>query len=223
MKKQILVVGLGRLGVTLATALSAMGHEVMAIDSDDKNVQAVAPRLTQAVQADATSEATLRELGAGNFDLAIVTIGAEIENSVLATILLKKLRVPYVIARANSELHGSILQKIGADRVVYPEHEVGLRLAQEIEMGDVASYIPLGEGYGIAKVIAPTHFDGKNLRELGLGAERRRSLAVLLLKRGKEITLSPEATETLKSGDTLVISGTMESLGQVLSRAEKPA
>lgn len=220
MKKQILVVGLGRFGVTLATSLSAMGHEVLAIDSDEKNVQAVANKVTQAVQADATDEATLRELGAGNFDLAIVTIGAEIENSVLATILLKRLGVPQVIARANSELHGSILDKIGADRVVYPEHEVGLRVAHEIDIGDVAGYVPLGERYGVAKLTAPPRFDGKKLRELGFGPGGRRDLAVLLVQHGEEVIISPDLAETVKSGDTLVVSGTAESLGQVLTEVK---
>ncbi len=217
MKKQILIVGLGRLGATLARALSSAGHEVLAIDTDEKNVQSVAADVTQAVQADGTSEATLRELGAGNFDLAIVTIGAEVENSVLATILLKRLGVPYVIARANSELHGTILDKIGADRIVYPEHDIGLRIAHEIEMGSVTDYVPVSEGYGVAKIVTPSYLDGKRLSELGFKVSGKGDLAVLLLQHGNEVTVSPEPQETVRTGDTLVVSGSTESLGQILT------
>ncbi len=217
MKKQILIVGLGRLGATLASALSNTGHEVLAIDTDEKNVHSVATKVTQAVQADGTNEATLRELGAGNFDIAIVTIGGEVENSVLATILLKRLGVPYVIARANSELHGTILDKIGADRVVYPEHDIGLRIAHEIEMGSVTDYVPVSEGYGVAKIVTPSYLDGKRLSELGFKVSGKGDLAVLLIQHGNEVTISPELQETVKAGDILVVSGSTESLGRILS------
>jgi trk system potassium uptake protein TrkA len=118
MKKQIVVIGLGQFGTSLATTLACLGHDVLALDRNEKEVQNVASQVTHAVQVDATNETLLKELGVGNFDIAIVGIGSRIESSVLATILVKKLGVPYVIARADSELHGSILEKIGADRVV---------------------------------------------------------------------------------------------------------
>ncbi len=119
MKKQIVVVGLGRLGVPLAITLSNLGHDVLALDVDEKNVQIVASQITHAAQADATNETVLRNLGIGNFDIAIVTM-PEIEQSVLSTILAKKLGVRYIIARAVNELHGTILEKIGANKVVFP-------------------------------------------------------------------------------------------------------
>jgi trk system potassium uptake protein TrkA len=112
MKKQIVVIGLGRFGVSVARTLYTVGHDVLAIDTDEKTVQAVAAEITHAIQADGTNENVLRELGISNFDIAIVAIGAAVESSVLTTILLKKLGVPYVIARADNELHGSILEKI---------------------------------------------------------------------------------------------------------------
>ncbi len=126
MKKQVLILGLGRLGISLATTLFNMGHDVMAVDDDEKRIQSMSSQITHAVQADATDEAVLKELGVGNFDVAIVTMGLSIQSSVLSTILLKKLGVPYVIARAENELHGSILEKIGADKVVFPEREIEL-------------------------------------------------------------------------------------------------
>ena len=131
MKKQIVVIGLGQFGVSLAATLADIGHDVLALDRSEKEVQSVASQVTHAVQADTTSEAVLKELGVGNFDIGVVGIGARIENSILTTILLKKLGVPYVIARADSELHGSVLEKVGADRVVYAESEMGVRVARE--------------------------------------------------------------------------------------------
>jgi trk system potassium uptake protein TrkA len=113
MKRQVLIIGLGRFGISLATTLFSMGHDVMAVDVDDKKVQNISTQITHAVQADATDEAVLRELGVNNFDVAIVTIGEAIQNSVLCAILLKKLGVRYVIARAENDLHGTILDKIG--------------------------------------------------------------------------------------------------------------
>ena len=112
MKKQIVVIGLGRFGTSLATTLACLGHDVLALDRNEKEVQNVASQVTHAVQVDATNEAVLQELGVGNFDIAIVGIGSRIESSVLITILMKKLGVPYVIAKADTELHGSILEKI---------------------------------------------------------------------------------------------------------------
>src|SRR4030042_3673460 len=135
MKKQIIVVGLGRFGISLAANISRMGHDVLALDTDEQKVQSASGQATHTVQADATNESVLRELGVGNFDIAIVAIGTSVQNSVLATILLKRLGVPYVIARANSDLHGEILDKIGADRGVYPEHQMGEKGAHEAILG----------------------------------------------------------------------------------------
>ncbi len=221
MKKQILIVGLGRFGMPLAAALFDMGHDVLAIDTDDKKVQEAAVRITHAVQADATSETVLRELGAGNFDMAIVTTGSEVEASVLATILLKKLGVPYIIARANSDLHGSILDKIGADKVVYPEKEMGERIAREVEMEGITDFIPLGEKYGIAKVEAPAGFAGQKLRELGFGPRERYGLAVLLIRRGEEAVVSPDINDIVLAGDILIIAGDITSMERMLSDFKK--
>lgn len=221
MKKQIFIVGLGRLGMTIATALSDMGYDVLAIDNDEKTIQEASARITHAVRADATSETVLRELGAGNFDLAIVTTGSEVEASVLATILLKKLGVPRVIARANSDLHGTILDKIGADTVVYPEKEMGLRIAREVEMEGITDYIALDEKYGVTKVTAPPGFVGERLGELGFGPGGQNGLAVLLIRRGEEAIISPGENETIRDGDVLVITGDIAGLGRLIADTRK--
>ena len=221
MKKQIIVIGLGRLGMPLAAALFDMGHDVLAIDSDEKKVQEASQKITHAVTADATNETVLRELGAGNFDVAIVTTGPQVEASVLATILLKKLGVPYVIARANSDLHGIILDKIGANKVVYPEKDMGLRIARSIELEDITDLIPLGQKYGVAKLEALDSFTGKTLSDLGFGPRGRYDVTVLMVRRLEESIICPDNNETVSAGDTLIISGEITSMERMLSDIKK--
>ncbi|MBI4294866.1 MAG: TrkA family potassium uptake protein [Chloroflexi bacterium] len=221
MKKQVVVIGLGRFGVSLADTLFGMGHDVLAIDIDEKKVQSIATQITHAVQADATSEAVLRELGIGNFDVAIVAIGTAIQSSVLATILLKKLGMRYVIARAENELHGSILDKIGADKVIYPEREMGTRLAHRLTLTDVLDYIPMGTNYGVAKLQAPPYCFGRTLADIGFGRGGRWSLAVLMLQSEKEIIVVPDRTETVAPGDILIVAGNDDKLEQFFIDAKK--
>ncbi len=221
MKKQIFIVGLGRLGITLAATLFDMGHDVLAIDTDEKQVQEASTKITHAVQADATSETVLRELGAGNFDIAIVTTGSEVEASVLATILLKKLGVPYIIARANSDLHGTILDRIGADKVVYPEKDMGFRIAREIELEGISDVISIDEKYVIAKIEAPAAFDGQKLAEAGFGPRGRNNPTVLLIRRDNEAVISPDVNDTLRAGDILVVAGDVTDMERLLSDVKK--
>jgi trk system potassium uptake protein TrkA len=219
-KKQVAVIGLGRLGISLATTLHQLGHNVLAIEMDGKKVQSIAPQITHAVQADATDENVLRELGIGNFDVAIVTTSA-IDNSVLCTILLKKLGVRHVISRADSELHGNILERIGADKVVYPENEMGTALAHVLTLGDVIDYIPVVSGYGILKLAAPSYFVGETLSGLGFGVKGEWQVAVLLIQRQKEVIFNPSYTETVNAGDSLVVAGNADNLEDLITKARK--
>jgi trk system potassium uptake protein TrkA len=220
MKKQVAVIGLGRLGIPLATTLHTLGHDVLALDIDEKNVQDVASQVTRAVQADATDETTLRELGIGNFDIAIVTMSG-VESSVLTTVLLKRLGVGYIIARAESELHGGILEKIGADNVVYPEREMGTMIAHVLTLGDVIDYIPVTTEYGVVKLITPTSFVGQTLSGLGFGSKGKWKAVVLLMLRKQEVTIAPTNAEVVKAGDTLVISGSWDSLEKLMGKSPK--
>lgn len=222
MKKQVLIVGLGRFGVSLATAFFNMGHDVLAIDEDDKKVQYISTQVTHAVQADATDEAVLKELGVSNFDVGVVTMGEAIQNSVLCTILLKKLGVPYVIARAENDLHGSILEKIGADKVVFPEREMGIRVAHELTSSEVLDYIPVAPAYGVSKLEALPQLFGKSLSGLEMGRGGRWGLAVLLIQRGKGAIVAPDRTETIKQGDVLIVAGSDDRLEQFLAEVKRP-
>jgi len=218
MKKQVAVIGLGRLGFAMATTLQTLEHNVMALDIDEKNVQNIASQVTRAVQADATNETALRELGIANFDIAIVAT-SQIESSVLTTILLKKLGVGYVIARAKNELHGSILAKIGADKVVYPEREMGIMIAHVLTLGDVIDYLPVTTGYGVVKLVIPSSFVGQTLSALGFGSKGEWKVAVLLILRQWEVIVNPSSAEVIKAEDTLVVSGTWDSLEKLIGKS----
>lgn len=223
MKKQVVVIGLGRYGASVARTLHSIGHDVLAIDRDEKTVQNVAADITHVIQADGTSETVLRELGIGNFDIAIVAIGSAVEASVLSTILLKKLGVPYVIARADNALHGSILEKIGADKVVYPEQDMGARVAQVVTLSEVSYYMPLVPGYGVAKLNAPLYLLGKKLVDVGFGPKGKWEVAVVLIQREKEIIVTPGQQETIRDGDILVVAGNNDNLEKLLLEAKKHA
>ncbi|MBI2830819.1 MAG: TrkA family potassium uptake protein [Chloroflexi bacterium] len=218
MKKQVVVIGLGRFGVSLASSLSRSGHEVLAVDSDARKVQSIAAQITHAIHADTTDEAVLEELGIRNFDIAVVAIGSDVQSSVLATVLLKRLGVPYVIARANNPPHGEILRKIGADKVVFPEHDMGDRLAHEIRLGNVKDYLPVAPGYGITSIEAQAEFAGQTLAELGAGPKGKEGIAVLLIQRGKEVMITPSMSEVVKPGDILIVAGGDDKLEAFLAR-----
>ncbi len=221
MKRQVVVIGLGRFGVSLATTLYKMGHDVLAVDTNERIVQGISPEVTHAVQADATNESILRELGIANFDVGIVAIGTEIENSVLSTILLKRLGVPYVIAKAENNLHGIILEKIGADKVVHPEREAGTRVAHELPLVDVMDYISVSPRYGVAMLTALPYFVGKTISQLELGRGGRWGVAVLLIYRGKEVIVTPDRAETIKANDVVILSGDDENLERLLTAAKR--
>lgn len=221
MKKQVLIVGLGRFGVGLANTLLSMGYDILAIDVDEKSVQAVAHQIPRAVQADATDESVLRELGVDKFDVAIVAMGSDIENSVLSTILLRKLGVRYVIARAENELHGSILDKIGADKVVYPEREMGTRVAHGLTLSQVLDYMSVSPSYGVAKLAPTSGIIGRTLHELGLGREGKREVAVLLMLREKEILIQPDKMEVVRPDDILIVAGNDAKLEDFLTEVKR--
>jgi trk system potassium uptake protein len=221
MKKQIVVIGLGRFGTSMATTLAGMGHDVLAIDSNETKVKNISSVVTHSVQADVTNEAVLKDLGVGNFDIGVVGIGYNILNSILATTILKKLGVKYIVARAMDELHGGILTRVGADTVVYPESEAGERVAHSITSVYIMDNISLFGQYGVTLLQAPPYFEGKNLTDLGFGRASKLGIAVLLIQRQKEVIVTPDRMETVRKGDMLIVSGTDTNLETLLAEAKK--
>ncbi|MFC1919569.1 potassium channel family protein [Chloroflexota bacterium] len=221
MKKLVLIVGLGRFGRSLAMTLSELGHDVLAIDSSEKRVQGIAQKITHAVQADATDEDVLRELGVQNFDVGVVAIGTNVQNNVLSTILLREMNVPFVVARAQNDLHGKILARIGANKVIYPEQDMGIRLAHVLTLADVSDYMSVSGKYGVARILAPPYLIGRKLSELGFGPEGRYDVAVLLVQHENEAVIVPGKREVIMQGDILILAGDDDKLDQILKDARK--
>jgi trk system potassium uptake protein TrkA len=210
MKHSVIVIGLGRFGSAAARELMALGHEVLAIDDSEAKVNEIATEVTHAVQLDASDEQALRDVGAGDFEHAIVAISSAVEASIFATMALKNLGVRNVIAKAASQLHGRILERVGASRVVYPEREMGQRVAHSFSIPNVIDYLDVAPRFGIMKIRPPESFVGRTLRELDLPMQL--SLTPIALRRGKQVTVNPHRDERLAADDELILIGLDEKL-----------
>ncbi len=204
--KQFAVIGIGRFGASVATTLYEMGHDVLAIDTNQEKIDGIVDQVTHAVVAEATSEAALKHLGVTNFDVVIVSIGQDIQASILTTLVLKELGVRYIVAKARTSLHGKVLQKIGADRIIFPERDMGIRVAHNLASTNVLDFIELSPDYSILEVIAPEDMLGKSLRELDLRAKF--GINVMAIRTAdRRINVSPAATDILAEGDILIVVG----------------
>ena len=209
--KSYVVVGLGRFGIEVAQQLSKLGCEVLAMDVKSELVQQVANEVTHAVVADSQDKEVLRTLGVGEFDCAINAIGDNLAASVLTTMNLKELGVPYLVCKAHDETHRNVLKKLGADRVVIPE-KAG-RLAKSLSSPNLLDYIELSENYGIVEVPAPKSWQGKNFKELNVRAKL--GLNILAVRRNGEMNVSPSADFQIEEGDILVMLGDTHALEAV--------
>jgi trk system potassium uptake protein TrkA len=189
----------------VARELERLGHEVLAIDANEQAVNEVARDVTHAVQADASDEEALRSVGADQFQTAIVAISSKAEPSIFATMVLKRLGVRTVIAKAGDRLHGEILTRVGADRVIQPEQETGTRLAHSFNVPNVIDYLDVGPSFGIEKVRPPKAFVGKTLGELEL--KNRMGVTPIALRRGKDVIINPAREEKVAEGDELILIG----------------
>ncbi|SEU20679.1 TrkA family potassium uptake protein [Paenibacillus sp. NFR01] len=212
-KKQYAVIGMGRFGSSVAKALSEMGYDVLAIDADEQRTQEISGIVTHAVSADSTDEEALRALGIRNFDVVVVAIGEDIQASILTTLILKDLGVPAILVKAKSELHGKVLSKIGADKVVYPERDMGTRVAHHLASPNILDYIELSPDYSILEMKAAGPLVGKNLQELNIRA--RFGCNVMAIRRGDEMNITPQVEDRLVDGDVLVIVGHKENLNKL--------
>lgn len=209
-RKQFAVIGLGRFGASVARTLARSGADVLAVDKNESRVQEIAELVTHAVQADTTEEGVLADLGIRNFDAVVVAIGADMESSILTTLMLKDLGAPYVVAKATTEHHARVLQKLGADRVVSPETEMGARVAHSLNNDNLMDYIELTPGYSVVEILAPKESHGKTLERLNWGA--RLGVTIVALRRGDKVQVGVRASDTVEEGDILVALGPDEQL-----------
>lgn len=200
----VAVIGLGRFGSSLALELVKGGHQVLGIDNDDKIVQSLAGELTHVVTANTTDEETLKELGLADLDVAVVAIGADLEASILTTSLLLQIGVKQLWVKANSSAHGRILEQIGAHHVIFPEYEMGRRVAHMVT-GESLDYVHIDEDFVMVKSVCPPSFDGQTLAELKIRSEY--GVTVVAVNSGDGV-YAPAFPETkLSAGDLLVVAG----------------
>lgn len=212
-RQQVMVIGLGRFGSAVARELERLGHEVLAIDAREEVVNDMASEVTHALQLDASDEDALRGAGAQHFQTAIVAISSDAEPSIFATMVLKRLGVRNVVAKAGSQLHAEILARVGADRVVLPEHETGVRLAHSFHVPNVIDYLDIGPSFGIEKVRPPAGFIGKTLGDLNL--KNRMGVTPIALRRGQSVIINPAREERVGEGDELILIGRDDRLEEL--------
>ena len=223
MKKQVCVIGAARFGAAVARELYQSGHDVMVIDTDEAKVQDLSGHVTYAVRADASNEAVLRQLDVADFDVAVVALAGEnVQTSIMITVLLKSIGVPYVIARAANELHGSTLEKVGADRIVYPEMESAWRTAHIGFDPGVMDHMPILPNYGISKIQPPEQMIGHTLEEVGLaGTQDNQGVSLLAIRRGRSSFLHPARDEQIQIGDVLIVAGSNYQILQLNNAARE--
>ena len=214
MPHQVAVIGMGRFGVSLAHELYRIGHDVLVVDRDGALTQQMMGQVTYSVTGDSTSAELLEEVGIKNFDTAVVAIGTDIQSSVLTTVLLKQqFELGQVIARATNELHGKTLEAVGADRVVYPEQETGLRTAHSLFQREVLEYMELTSDFGFSKLMVTPGMVGKTLGDAGFSdVHRPKGATVVAIRRGRVPILGPASTEELQAGDQLIVEGPEDTL-----------
>lgn len=211
--KQFVVFGLGRFGTSLAKTLAEAGYEVMVVDKSEEKIQDISTVVTQAVQADATDMETLKKLGIRNFDVAIVAMGKDIQSSIMITLLLKELNVPYVVSKASTLSHKKVLEKLGADRIISPEYDMGKRLANNLIAGNIIDYIQLSQDYSIMEIAILPDWAGKSIMSLDIRA--RYGINIIAIERGDTIQVTPKPDFVLLEEDLLVIVGENKSIQEL--------
>lgn len=213
MVKQFVVIGCGRFGQSVAIKLAELGAEVMVVDDNEEIIQNISDKVTYAVQADATDENAIKALGIRNFDVAIVTIGSDIQSSILVTLLVKELGVKHIVAKAQTAAHAKVLYKIGANRVVFPEKEMGVKVAKSLVSSNVLDLIDLAPEYSILEITMNDEWVGKSLVEINM--RRRYQISVIAIRREDEVDINVEPDRILMKDDVLIVIGNNSDLKKI--------
>ena len=211
--KSFAVIGLGQFGMTLARELANADYDVLAIDDKDENIQEIAETVTYAVRADVREPDILKSLGVQNVDVAIVAVAENMEASITATMQAKDLGVPCVVSKAMNTLHGRILEKIGADLVIYPERSMGLRVARNLTSNGFEDIFELSSEFSMAEFRIPADWAGKSLAELKI--REKYKINVVAVKLGDEVNVNIDPAEKLKEGCIVVAAGKNQDLNRV--------
>ncbi len=217
MNKTFAVIGLGRFGGSVAQTLHSMGYEVLAVDRNAQRVQDMTQIVKHVIEADTTDENALKAMGIRNFDVVVVAIGDDIQSSIMTTLLLKELGVKKVVVKAVNEMHGKVLYKIGADKVVFPERDMGVRLVHNLISPNILDYVELSKDYSIVEILAGDYFKGKTLQELDIRV--RFGCNVMAIKSGEKFNIAPAATDRIDENDLLIVIGHNNDLKKLQEKA----
>mgnify|MGYP001104546247 CR=1 FL=1 len=215
MKKQIAIIGLGPFGATVAKTLFEQGYQVLGIDLDESKVNDIADHVTESATITNISEETLVSLGIKEFDIVIVSIN-DIESSILFAQILMDLGIKEIISRAQDELHGRVLERLGVNRVVFPERDMGLRLANNLVSSNIIDYIELSKEFNIFEITAPEDFFNKTLAELKVRANYNINVIAIKKQDKKDIVIAPHSDSLIEENDILVVIGKNEDLSKLM-------
>lgn len=215
--KAFAIIGVGRFGESVAKTLTELGNEVLIVDKSQERIQEVSEFVTHAVEADVMDESVLKELGLRNFDVVIVSIGSDREASIMATLLAKEMGVKKVISKAQSELHGKVLKKVGADKVVFPERDMGTRVAHNLTSTNILDYIELSPDFSILEIGALESWIGKSLKELRL--RNKYGVNIIAIKEGVNVNISPSSENIIEEGQIIVMIGDSKAIKKIELRA----
>lgn len=210
MKKQFSVIGLGRFGASVAGTLYKMGFDVLAVDLNEQRVQELKEKVTHAVQANSMDEAAMKSLGLRNFDVVVIAIGEDIQASILTSLIIKELGVKRIIVKAQNDLHGKVLHKIGVDKVVYPERDMGSRVAHHLISPNILEFIELSSNYSIVEIKATNKMIGQSLFKLDIRAKY--GCNVIAIKGQDGMNIAPRAEDVILDNDILVVVGGNEHI-----------
>ena len=208
--KQFAIIGVGRFGSSVALTLAKMGYEILALDVSEERVNDIVEHVTHAVQIDALDEHALRSVGIRNFDVVVVAIGQDIQANILVTVMLKEMGVKNVVAKAQNALHGRVLERVGADKVVFPERDMGEKVAHALVSKNIMEQISLSPEHSLVEMLAPSLFINKTLLESQ--ARNKYGVSILAIRREGELIISPTAQERIMEGDILVVIGKTDRL-----------
>lgn len=208
--KQFAVIGLGRFGLSVCQELTGSGAQVLAVDINEDKVKAVAQFVTQAIVANCTLEDTVAELKLSDYDMVMISIGEDVNASILTTLIMKESGVKSVWVKANDKFHAKILQKIGADHVIMPERDMGVRVARKMLDKRVLEFQELGSNLAMTEIVIGSRLMGKTLGELSLC--QNEEIQVLGFKRGPEILKEPPLDRVMEIGDMVIVAGSKDVL-----------
>ena len=213
-KKSYVVFGLGSFGYSVAERLADCGYEVRVVDKGSDPIQSISPKVTYAVKADVTDTGTLEALDISQFDVAVVAFTQDMNASIMATLYAKECRIPKVVAKAVTALHATVLRKVGADEVVFPERDMGVRVAQNLVAGGMVDFLELSDEYRLTEIRVPSRWAGHSLNSLDV--RRKYNLNVIAVKDGEEVSMNIDPQQKLEGHQSLVVMGDNESLDRLL-------